>query len=74
MAGRRANVPFCSLALGERPGAGTAEDGYAGEMALQFFGAVGREEIFLHRHQTPWMPFGVSGGLPNPSFLPAINL
>lgn len=73
MAGGSADVPFCSQALEGTPGAGTAEGGHAGEMALQFFGAVGRGEIFLHRHQTPWMPFGVSGSLPNPSFLPAIT-
>lgn len=35
-----------------------------------FPGGTGREEIVLHGHQMPQMPFGVSGSLPNPSFLP----
>lgn len=72
MSGGSANAPFCSQAPGGRPRAGTAEDGHGGEMALQFFGVLGREEMFL-RHQTPWMPLGVSGACQIlPSFLPLI--
>lgn len=49
-------------------GAGTTEGGRADGVP----GVTGREEIVSHGHQTPQMPFGVSGSLPNPSFLPLL--
>ena len=74
MAPGAADVPHCSQAgtQGEDLGLAPLEDGTQMGLTLQFPGATGREDVVLHGHQTPWMPFGASGSLPNPSFLPLL--